>query len=61
MEEEKKGQQPGKSIWTHGAKVGLGTVREAVRGTRDTVASSIDELQRELRKKRAVLARFGKR
>lgn len=57
--EEKK--DPPKNEWTHGAQVGLGPVREAVRTTRDAVAATIDGLKAELDRKRAVVARFGKR
>ncbi len=58
MEEEK---DPKRNVWTHGAKLGLGPVREAVQTTRDTVASTVESLKQELEKKRAVVARFGKR
>lgn len=58
---EDKKDPPADSAWTHGAKVGVGPVREAVQATRDAVASALDELQRELRKKRAFAAQFGRR
>jgi len=58
MDEEKK-ESP-KTVWTHGAKVGLGPVRAAVRETRDSVAKTMEELKAELGKKKAVLARFGR-
>lgn len=59
MEDEK--DPPRRNAWAHGAKVGLGPVREAVEATRDTVSSTIESLKAELEKKRAVVARFGKR
>ncbi len=58
---DEKEDPPRKSAWTHDAKVGFGPVKEAVRDARDKVASSITELQREIEKKRAVLAGLGRR
>ncbi len=47
--------------WTKDAKVGFGPVREALKETRDQVAASISDVQREIEQKRALLARFGRR
>lgn len=51
---------PKRNAWKHDAKVGFGPVVEAVQSTRDKVASSISELQAEIERKKAVLARFGR-
>lgn len=53
-------QDPPKNAWKHDAKVGFGPVVEAVKETRDKVASSISELQAEIERKKAILARFGR-
>ena len=53
-------QDPPKNTWKHDAKVGFGPVVEAIQSTRDKVASSISEIQAEINRKKAVLARFGK-
>lgn len=54
-------EQPKKSAWSHDVKVGLEGLRSSVQKTRDDTATAMAELQKELEKKRAVLARFGKR
>jgi hypothetical protein len=58
MDEKEK---PKKSAWSHDVKIGLEGLRSSVQKTRDDTAAAMAELQKELEKKQAILARLGRR